>query len=177
MPQICVNECCDNRLLFNRCWYRCPFEMFFDCVGYQFKRLPSYFYPCFNTLRPRQHGHHFPDDIFKCIFVNENVWVSIKVSLNIVPAGPINNIPALVQIMAWRRLGDKPLSELMIVLLLTHICVTRPQRVNPRQPTLTLKRLPYDHTKLGQVDITQWYVILISIIHSKGISILWAILY
>ena len=24
---------------------------------------------------------------------------------------PINNIPALVQIMAWRRPGDKPLSE------------------------------------------------------------------
>ena len=59
-----------------------------------------------NTLRPRQHGHHFPDDIFKCIFVNENVWISIKFSLNIVPGGPINNIPALVQIMAWRRLGD-----------------------------------------------------------------------
>ena len=40
---------------------------------------------------------------------------------------PINNIPALVQIMAWRRLGDKPLSEPMTVNLLTHICVTWPQ--------------------------------------------------
>ena len=28
--------------------------------------------PCINTLRPRQNGCHFPDDIFKCIFVNEN---------------------------------------------------------------------------------------------------------
>ena len=26
-----------------------------------------------NTLRPRQDGRHFPDDIFKCIFLNENV--------------------------------------------------------------------------------------------------------
>ena len=84
----------------------------------------------FNTLRPRQHGHLFPDDIFKCIFVNENVWISIKFSLNIVPDGPINNIPALVQIMAWCRLGDKPLSEPMMVLLLMHMCVTRPQWVN-----------------------------------------------
>ena len=42
-----------------------------------------------------------------------------------------NNIPALVQIMAWRRPGDKPLSERMIVSLLTHICVTRPQWVDP----------------------------------------------
>ena len=39
-------------------------------------------------------------------------------------------IPALVQIMAWRRSGDKPLSEPMMISLLTHICVTRPQWVN-----------------------------------------------
>ena len=83
-----------------------------------------------NTLRPRQNGRHFPDDIFKCIFLNENVWISIKVSLTFVPNGPINNIPALVQIMAWRRSGDKPLSEPVMVSLLTHICVTRPQWVN-----------------------------------------------
>ena len=48
-------------------------------------------------------------------------------SLKFVAKGPINNIPALVQIMAWRRPGDKPLSEPMVVGLLTHICVTRPQ--------------------------------------------------
>ena len=45
------------------------------------------------------------------------------------PKGPINNIPALVQIMAWRRPGDKPISEPVMVSLLTHICVTRPQWV------------------------------------------------
>ena len=49
----------------------------------------------FNTLRPRQNGRHFPDDIFKCIFVNENVILSIEISLKFVPKGPINNIPAL----------------------------------------------------------------------------------
>ena len=83
-----------------------------------------------STLRPRQNGRHFANDIFKCIFLNENVWISIKISLNFVPKDRINNIPALVQIMAWRRPGDKPLSELMMVSLLTHICVTRPQWVN-----------------------------------------------
>ena len=66
---------------------------------------------CFNTLRPRQNGRHFPDYIFKCIFLNENVLISIKFSLKFIPKGPINNIPALVQIMAWRRPGDKPLPE------------------------------------------------------------------
>ena len=64
----------------------------------------------FNTLRPRQNEQHFADDIFKRIFFNENVWIAIKIPLKFVRKGPINNIPALVQIMAWRRSGDKPLS-------------------------------------------------------------------
>ena len=66
---------------------------------------------------------------FKCIFLNENVSIAIKISLKFVLKGPINNIPALVQIMTRRRPGDKPLSEPMMVSLPTHICVTRPQWV------------------------------------------------
>ena len=81
------------------------------------------------SLRPRLNRRPLADDIFKWIFFNENVWISIKIALKFVPKGLINNIPALVQIMAWRRPGDKPLSEPMMVSLLTHICVTRPQWV------------------------------------------------
>ena len=44
-------------------------------------------------------------------FVNEKFWILIKISLKFVSKGPIDNNPALVQIMAWRRIGDKPLSE------------------------------------------------------------------
>ena len=69
---------------------------------------------CLNTLRPEQNGHHFPEDIFKWIFVNKNAWFFIKNSLKLVPMGPINNIPALVQIMVWHWPGDKPLSEPMM---------------------------------------------------------------
>ena len=58
-----------------------------------------------NTLRPRQHGHHFPDNICKCIFFNEKYKFAINISLKFVPRGPVNNIPALVQVMAWRRPG------------------------------------------------------------------------
>ena len=87
-----------------------------------------------NTLRPRQNGHHFADDIFKCVLLNENVWITIKNSLKFVPKGLINNIPALVQIMAWCRPGDKPLSEPMLISLPTHICVTRPRWVNNNLP-------------------------------------------
>ena len=57
----------------------------------------------------------FADDIFKWIFSNENVWIAVTISLKFVPEGPINNIPALVQIMAWRWTGDKPLSEPILV--------------------------------------------------------------
>ena len=63
---------------------------------------------------PGRNGHHFADDIFICIFLDENVRISIKISPNFVPNGSINNIPALVQIMAWRPIGDKPLSEPML---------------------------------------------------------------
>ena len=84
-----------------------------------------------NILRPRQNGRLFADDSFKRIFLKDNIRVSIIISLKFVSKGLINNIPALVLIMAWRRPGDKPLSEPMLVRSLTPICVTRPQWVNP----------------------------------------------
>ena len=54
------------------------------------------------------------DDIFKCIFLNENDIIPIQISLKFVPRSPIDNKPALVQVMAWRRIGDKPLPEPMM---------------------------------------------------------------
>ena len=83
-----------------------------------------------NTLRPRRNGRYFADDVLKCIFLNENMWILLKIPLKFVPKGPINNIPALVQIITWHRPGDKPLSEAMSVFVPTHICVIRPQWVN-----------------------------------------------
>ena len=99
----------------------------FSCLSHN---LPGKMFGNLNTLRPTQNGRHFADDIFKYIFLNENVWISLKISLKFVPRVQINNIPALVQIMAWRRPGDKPLSEPMMDSLLTHICVTRPRLTN-----------------------------------------------
>ena len=91
--------------------------------------LPFWWWPqplAFITLKPRQNGRHFADDIFKCIFLDKSVWIAIYISLKIVPNGSINYILASVQIMAWRRPGDKPLSEPVMVRLPTQICVTRP---------------------------------------------------
>ena len=66
-----------------------------------------------NTLRPRQNGRHFPDDIFKHICLNESVRISTNISLNFVPRGPID-----YKLNQW---GHS---------FLTPICVTRPQWVN-----------------------------------------------
>ena len=61
------------------------------------------------------------DDALKRIFLNKNVRISSKMSLKFVPKGPIDNIPALVHIIACRRPGDKALSEPMMVRLPTHM--------------------------------------------------------
>ena len=55
------------------------------------------------------------DDIFKCIFLNENVRIFIKISLKFVPGCPIDNTPGLIQVMDWYRPSDKSLSEPMMV--------------------------------------------------------------
>ena len=42
---------------------------------------PSVSFFDFNILMPGQNGRHFVDAIFKCIFLNENIWIPIKISL------------------------------------------------------------------------------------------------
>ena len=64
--------------------------------------------------------------------MHENIRISIKISLKFVPNVPISIIPALVQIMAWRRPGDKPLSEPIMVRLPTHKCITQPKSFKSR---------------------------------------------
>ena len=116
-----------------------------------------------NTLRPGQNGRHFADDIFKCIFLNENASIPTKISLMFVPKGPINNTPALIHIMAWCRPGDKPLSETMMVSLpmhISYICVTRPQWV---KTNLQIHQW-FDIRSICQkhAEIINWHIFLIS---------------
>ena len=68
-----------------------------------------------NTLRPRQNNRHFAD-IFKLIFVDENVCILIP--LTFVSNGPVNNMPTLIHVMAWRRTCDKLLAEPMMALFI-----------------------------------------------------------
>ena len=111
--------------------------------------------PMINILRPGQNSRRFTDDTFKRIFLNGNARISIEISLKFDPKGPINNNPALAQIMAWRRSGDESLSEPMMVSLLTHICVTRPQWINV---VIRLEREVIIHISRGNwVECYIWY--------------------
>ena len=80
--------------------------------------------PLLYQIEAETNCRHSPDDI-----LNRNARISLKISLKFVPKVRINNIPALVQIMAWRRPGAKPLAEPMMVSLLTRIGVNRPQSI------------------------------------------------
>ena len=67
----------------------------------------------FNTLRPRQNCRHFADDIFKCVFLIENLWISLKMSLKFVPKVRINlNQRWLVY---WRTYASLSLNELKYI--------------------------------------------------------------
>ena len=67
-----------------------------------------------NSSPPGKNGHHFADDIFGCLFMNEKFCILIKISLNFVRMGPIDNKTGLVKIMAWHQIGDESLSEPML---------------------------------------------------------------
>ena len=70
-----------------------------------------------NTLRPRQFLYRIANDIFNCISLNENVWISNKISMKLVPTDPIEDDSALVQVMGWRGTGGKPLPDPMMTQL------------------------------------------------------------
>ena len=68
-----------------------------------------------NPSPPGQNGRRFAYGSFKRIFINEKCFISIRISLKFVPEGPIGSKAALVQVMACRRTGDKPLPEPMLI--------------------------------------------------------------
>ena len=67
-----------------------------------------------NSSLPGQYGRRFADDLFRGNFVNERFCNLILISLKFIPMGTIDNKAALVQVMAWRWIGNKPLPEPML---------------------------------------------------------------
>ena len=71
----------------------------------------------FNSSPPRQDGHHATGDIFKCIFMNEKSCILIEIPPKFVPKVRLTSQSidksVLIQVMAWRQRGNKPLTEPM----------------------------------------------------------------
>ena len=73
-----------------------------DCRSNVFWQIAFGHFNTVNTLRPKQSGRHFADDIFKSIFVNENVWISLNISLKFVLTVPIDNNPSFITMTSYR---------------------------------------------------------------------------
>ena len=123
-------------LKIRRSWGRLIFKMEIPILVRPHLYIETPPWPRCNTLRPRQNGRNYADDVLIRIFLNESIWMYQvwKIPLKFVPKGPVNNIPALVQIMAWSRPGGKQLSEPIMLNLLRRVCVSRPQWVNTLRP-------------------------------------------
>ena len=85
-----------------------------NCIKWERLREATYFLIYLIHLPLNKMAIILADNIFKCIFLNEKDKILIKISLKLVPRGPIDNKPALVLEMVWRRTGDKPLPEPMM---------------------------------------------------------------
>ena len=59
----------------------------------------------YHDMEPKLNVRHFADDIFKSSFLNENIWIWIKISVKFVSKGQINDVPVLVQILALTNDG------------------------------------------------------------------------
>ena len=91
-----------------------PMNFAICVVSLSSRTLPLYSVHYLTQLPLDKMNANLADDIFECIFLNGNDRIPIRNSLKFVPRSPIDNKPALVQVMAWCRTGDKPLSEPML---------------------------------------------------------------
>ena len=93
------------------------------------KRFSKFRWFNVNTLRPRQNGHHFADNIFKCISLNEKKILNFKQNFTEICSLGSNwqfYGSILVQIMACRRIGDKPSESMLVCCTDAFICITQP---------------------------------------------------
>ena len=108
-------ECCNNvvTIFFQFvAWFSIPMALSCKsgtCAG---KSIPQW--ATLTHLPLDKMADILADDIFKSIFLNEKDKIPVQISLKLVPGGPTDNKPALVQVMVWRRTGDKPLPEPML---------------------------------------------------------------
>ena len=97
-------------------WKHCLTSLFFLLLLSVFP-FPQLYKLCLNIMRPIQNSHHFVDDIFKCILLNENFgFLIIKISLKFIPKGPKHwfgwSSGNKVNLVYWRIYASLHLNEL-----------------------------------------------------------------
>ena len=97
------------------CWWICILLHYSHaCDDHCYSYCSNALLTPINSSLPGQYGHRFADDLFRGNFVNERLCNLILISLKFVPMRTIDNKAALVQVMAWRWIGYKPLPEPML---------------------------------------------------------------
>ena len=144
---------------FNKTVNSLPVSAFINMSSYLW--YPSI--PCFlfDTCIPhwgRDIWTPFGRRYFQVHFLEWKCLNSYQNFTEVYPKDRINNIPALVQIMAWRRPGDKPLSEPIMVSLTTHICVTRPQWVNVHTIHVKIQSRIEGRKELLSIEDFRWHL-------------------
>ena len=87
------------------------------------------------AISPWKNCHNLADEIFKCIFVNENFCILIWISLTFVHRDQIDNKSAFIQGMAWCWTRGKPLPKPMVA---QHKCGTRGRWVKASRMLLVM---------------------------------------
>ena len=118
-----------------------------------------------NSSSPGQNGRHFADDIFKRTFLNERALFLIIISLKFVPQGRIDNSPALVLILAWRRIVDKPLSKPMLTRLTDIYAALGGDELSGKA---SCHQISWS-LEVARVDV----IIIVSLRNMTGISAVW----
>ena len=116
---------------------------------------------CYQHIESETKWTPFSRRHFQMDFLEWKCMNFIKISLKFVPMGQINNIPALVHTMAWRHPGNMPLPEPMMVNLLTHICVTRPQWVKTALFQVMVHHWTDQILRLNIITFTQMQLCLV----------------
>ena len=95
--------------------YKSVFILVIVCCWTDQRPSPEVLMPwCFKTMRLRQNGWHFADNISKFIFLHETYYILNIISMKFVSKSPLNNNWVLVEITAWYWTNNKPWSEPMM---------------------------------------------------------------
>ena len=136
-----------------------------NLIKYKYK----YKYSSSNTNTNTQWGRDKIAAILQMTYWNLlycKIVLLIQISLKIVSKGPIYNKPTLVQIMAWRWVGNKPLSDQWWPGLLMHKCITQSKWVNVKCLLLIVIWMWYNPS----LEVTQW-----SLLKQKHVQDQWLI--